>query len=734
MTELTKGRDINFNHYRHLMTLGIMIGTSSGIVICTDSLVTTSKTHNILKDIKNVIDLPKEIWDIVNDGEYGFATPNSNLSETDSIISTSPNVKKMFQIGEHAIVFTLAGENHWKFTKFNENGISTDFPIPMEAYVDTVVQLVINELPESSSFEEIVRCLTFVLNYGQLHDNQQFSENHKSMVYSIMGGGYGKSDSYPRAFRYKMPGGIPRQSALNACNHIFSTALSASFIQSSDSTNWFDQYCQENLVAAIDAAHSQAWVWGAIYGWSPQTIIENLIPDVNYNIVNCLTVLSEITSNDPHSFLNAEDLCTPKIISKVWNSYISSTSKGEIENIVSKINNVTPRILDLLQLEDSVEHIIEFRDRVLEYVSQLFPGPYSEQSDKVKKSITEVAFNAIWDLINKMMPSVMLSLSQISGKTSSDSIEFARTMWTGLDFVGNGEMIEKITSGIDAETYWNLSDNIKSYQMHAAERLATIIGGKLQSKEVPEYVPFGKKVEEIEDQDEAKIKSANSETPLAHNQLTLPIQEERKQDNEASSKVDISGQWKGFYTKSNEENDTNEKYQFEIEFSRSDEKTFIGECSQHSLSTISVNNGKIIERDRIQFEMIIDGNQLSHLLVECEIKAWGVEGSFELEGKRESLIMHRNDKNSIIDSEKLTSDALNQLIRELERIHPKIKPWDVNYTTLPLESAVEMAHYLMNSTVMKQRFNQELPSVGGPIRTMVITRNDGVMASPDYVV
>lgn len=96
--------------------------------------------------------------------------------------------------------------------------------------------------------------------------------------------------------------------------------------------------------------------------------------------------------------------------------------------------------------------------------------------------------------------------------------------------------------------------------------------------------------------------------------------------------------------------------------------------------------------------------------------------------------MHRNDKNSIIDSEKLTSDALNQLIRELERIHPKIKPWDVNYTTLPLESAVEMAHYLMNSTVMKQRFNQELPSVGGPIRTMVITRNDGVMASPDYVV
>ena len=204
---------------------------------------------------------------------------------------------------------------------------------------------------------------------------------------------------------------------------------------------------------------------------------ENLIPDVNDNIVNCLIVLNEITSNDPHIFLNSRDLSTPKIISKVWNSFSSSTSKNEIESIVNGMNNVTPRMLELLQLDDPVERVIDFRDRVLDYLSKLFPGAYSEQSDRVKKSISEVGFNAIWDIIKKMMPSVMLSLSQISGKTSSDSIEFARTMWTGLDFVGNGEVIEKITSGIDAKTYWNLSDNIKSYQMHAAERLATILGG-----------------------------------------------------------------------------------------------------------------------------------------------------------------------------------------------------------------------------------------------------------------
>ena len=101
------------------MTLGIMIVTPSGIVICTDSLVTTSKTHHVLKDVKNEIDLQREIWESVNEGEFGYATPNSNITTTNKIISTSPNVKKMFQIGKHSMAFTLAGENHWKYTKFN---------------------------------------------------------------------------------------------------------------------------------------------------------------------------------------------------------------------------------------------------------------------------------------------------------------------------------------------------------------------------------------------------------------------------------------------------------------------------------------------------------------------------------------------------------------------------------------------------------------------------------------
>ena len=156
------------------MTLGIMIATSSGIVICTDSLVTTSKTNTILKDHRNRIELPREIWENFNEGEFGYATPNSNLSTMDSVISTAPNVKKMFQIGNHSIAFTIAGENHWKYTNADKKGFLIDFPIPMESYVETVAQYVIRELPEDASFEDVVNSLGFILNYGQLYGNQDY--------------------------------------------------------------------------------------------------------------------------------------------------------------------------------------------------------------------------------------------------------------------------------------------------------------------------------------------------------------------------------------------------------------------------------------------------------------------------------------------------------------------------------------------------------------------------------
>ena len=579
------------------MTLGIMIATSSGIVICTDSLVTTSKTNTFLRDPRNRIELPREIWENFNEGEFGYATPNSNLTTMDSVISTAPNVKKMFQIGNHSIAFTIAGENHWKYTNADKEGFLIDFPIPMDSYVETVVQYVIGELPEDASFEDIVNSLGFVLNYGQLYGNQNYSENKKSSIYSMIGGGYGKNDSYPRAFSYQMPGGDATQSVLNACYHSFSDALSALFIQSCYSTNWFDEFCENYLMPAVDNAHAIAWLWGVHYEWSPQTIIEKLIPDVNENIINCLMALKEFTSHEPHEFLQLKNLSTPKIISRLWNLYRSSSSREEIERLVSKFNNVTPRMLEIIELENRFEHVLAFRKSIEDYIMKMFPFEYKEQSDKVKKSITNVGFHAMQGILHRIIPCFMLSLSQIY-KNSNSSIEFSPTMWTGLTHVGNGEVIEKITNGMDRNTFWKLSDDIKTYQMHAAERLATIINHKIQSKEIPEYIPYGKELK-----DEVGDKEANSsEEAHPHVQLKLPLSDEVVSDNEITKRFDLSGLWKGFYTGLDEFGKESKKFQFELEMTCADGNMYSGEFSQNSMSSISLTKGKIIDENQIRFE------------------------------------------------------------------------------------------------------------------------------------
>ena len=47
--------------------------------------------------------------------------------------------------------------------------------------------------------------------------------------------------------------------------------------------------------------------------------------------------------------------------------------------------------------------------------------------------------------------------------------------------------------------------------------------------------------------------------------------------------------------------------------------------------------------------------------------------------------------------------------------------WAVNWRSLPLKTAEEMANYLMESTVKKQHFNSEIPTVGGRIKTVRIS-------------
>ena len=203
---------------------------------------------------------------------------------------------------------------------------------------------------------------------------------------------------------------------------------------------------------------------------------------------------------------------------------------------------------------------------------------------------------------------------------------------------------------MDTDTYYSISDDIKSYQMHAAERLATIIGHKIMGEEPPEYVKFGKTAVVDEDTVAKETTEEIVKHPTTENQTKLPLTSETEQDEEESKTFDLSGMWKGFHTITDKNGET-EKFEFELELSHANDNTFLGESSISSPLHLTINNGKIVFDNIIQFDMTIDGKDLSKIQVDAEVKDWGVEGSFELEGNRENFIIHRNDSSSSIDSE-----------------------------------------------------------------------------------
>ena len=76
---------------------------------------------------------------------------------------------------------------------------------------------------------------------------------------------------------------------------------------------------------------------------------------------------------------------------------------------------------------------------------------------------------------------------------------------------------------------------------------------------------------------------------------------------------------------------------------------------------------------------------------------------------------------SEVDSISTIQGAIRTLHSELENFPIESDEWKIDWEFMPLETAVELAHYLMESTIKKQHFNREVPTVGGKIKTVTIS-------------
>ena len=71
-------------------------------------------------------------------------------------------------------------------------------------------------------------------------------------------------------------------------------------------------------------------------------------------------------------------------------------------------------------------------------------------------------------------------------------------------------------------------------------------------------------------------------------------------------------------------------------------------------------------------------------------------------------------------------DAKKELEAELEPYRLNTEGWVLDYENMPLDTAVELAHFMMESTIKKQHFNSEVPTVGGRVKTLTIALDGNV--------
>jgi hypothetical protein len=157
-----------------------------------------------------------------------------------------------------------------------------------------------------------------------------------------------------------------------------------------------------------------------------------------------------------------------------------------------------------------------------------------------------------------------------------------------------------------------------------------------------------------------------------------------------------------------------------------------GEGSMHNDGSYDINKivfdyGNREERVSAEGESSEYGIEWRMLEGEGEPCSWGRIVLSPYRNKSLSEQTHQSDQLEIIDDE-LVKETISVVYSELQEfeIPYSSSKWKVSYSQMPINQAVELAQYLLESTIKKQIFNSEVPTVGGEILTAVITYDEGM--------
>jgi hypothetical protein len=323
--------------------------------------------------------------------------------------------------------------------------------------------------------------------------------------------------------------------------------------------------------------------------------------------------------------------------------------------------------------------------------------------------------------------------------------------------------------GLDLETAGRIGEEVKRFQMHNVKRMGEIVLQKSHNLQRigPTAFNFYQNENRLgggspsADTIGAEGNSDSEQTDLNRFSLAGSSSEIQNSSEEGVGEgkqefviPDGASEWKGVISSSE-----NERYRCNVEFNLSAEDSEdneqgleltlegfidIPESRDILLSGEGRTSNGVYEITRLRFHYP-DGEE--DLQASLETSEYGIELAIsdqELEGaskrtgwksivlspKEYDLELSSEDEqsrdHSLIDPDFIL-ESTSIVYTELQDFEMPYKSsrWNVDYSQMPLSRAVSLAEYLIDSTIKKQIFNSEIPTVGGEILTATISYKDG---------
>jgi len=732
------------------VTLSIRISTPVGLVFCSDSLVTYTDKVELLDKEKSGEYIPAGA---ISEGSPPYLT-NPQWKEREFVVSTAPNISKVHRISNLPLAYSVAG--HANFLVSNvEGGRHNETTVPFESF-SPVVDKVIAELIERNpdvDIREICKCACHALSCGV---NGIHGVNTPGWSLSVLGGGYSPASPWPHVFDFDLEHKGQNEevviSIMDAATGSFSRSVGVCLPNHSNSVNIFSEFCENDLEKCLVSAILKACIWSSFFYIDKDTFRDDVIPDTLGHMKKITLLIGRILTRWGLEGLQSYQFSD--VISEMWEvraddfkDELSTHYEDIFDNFIENNQSVISKMVEHYgERRRTADHCDAIENEVFSDFP-LAPYPTDDEWEKGRsakggligvlydrldaKTQGNLEFDSNYGLCRLLGIGVKEGYVQSVGTGDLMFVEewghpkfsYWSPRWAHFDIHKRGriDVIEKIMSGMDSSTRRRTERSVRDYTMETAERLGELIEAGLEGREPSKL-------------ESNKYGSGKSQAPPRFSVDFIEDDGDGGED-EDESVVNLKphigfgpGAWTGFYIFSPESSDDEtirNKFSMDFTFDPDGNLTGSGNSYEGEINAELLTG----ESGTTVLNISVEGSDSykeskKNFSVEGNLESWGFNGGFEDGEEWRSFIMWPVDNlHSEVDSISVIQGAIRSLHSELEKFPIESDRWNIEWEFMPLETAVELAHYLMESTIKKQHFNREVPTVGGKIKTVTISHS-----------